>query len=131
MLAEVSQNGTGRIYHSLAMSLMADPENNDGVVSSTFANHLAFANGTAGDITLATGSLISGAFKMNPAPGIIILSHFKETFTPELSEAGFFESPVSPYAVLEEFLTTPIAVFHTMTLADGSTVAALDGGGRL
>jgi hypothetical protein len=78
MQAQVQQVGAGRVYHSLQLSLMADPENNDGAVSSTQANHLAFANtgptGTADDITLATGSLISGDFQQNPAPGIIVTS---------------------------------------------------------
>jgi PEP-CTERM motif len=134
MQAEVQQAGAGRIYHSLAMSLMADPGNNDGAVSSTFANQLAFANtgptGTADDITLANGSLLSGTFKMNPAPGIIILSDFKETFQPAPGEADFFASPVSPYTVIEELLTTPIKVFQTEMPdgPDGPTIATLNGG---
>jgi hypothetical protein len=128
MQAQVQQVGAGRVYHSLQMSLMADPGNNDGAVSSTQANHLAFANGTAGDITLATGSLISGNFQQNPVPGIIVLSHFKETFTPAPGEAGFFVSPVSPHAILEEFLTTPVAEFQTVQQMDGSTIALLNGG---
>lgn len=136
MLAEVQQAGAGRIYHSLTMSLKADPGNNDGAVSSTFANQLAFANtgptGTADDITLATGSLLSGTFKMNPAPGIIILSDFKETFRPAPGEADFFSSPspVSPYTVIEELLTTPVNVFQT-EMPDGPggpTIATLNGG---
>jgi PEP-CTERM motif len=133
MQAQVQQVGAGRVYHSLQMSLMADPGNNNGAVSSTQANHLAFANtgptGIADDITLATGSLVSGNFQQNPAPGIIILSHFTETFTPAPGEAGFFVSPVSPHAELEEFLTTPTAVFRSLVQADGSTIALLNGGG--
>jgi hypothetical protein len=133
MQAQVQQNGPSRIYHSLQMSLMADPGNNDGAVSSTQANHLAFANtgptGTADDITLATGSLISGNFQQNPAPGISILSHFVESFTPAPGEEAFFASPVSPHALLEEFLTTPVVDFQTVQLPDGSTIALLNGGG--
>lgn len=132
MQAQVQQAGSSRIYHSLTMSLMADPGNNNGAVSSTLAHPLAFANtgptGTADDITLATGSLISGTFQQNPAPGIIILSHFIESFTPAASEAGFFASPVPPFTEIEEFLTTPVSVFNTQVLSDGSTIAALNGG---
>jgi hypothetical protein len=132
MQAQVQQAGTARIYHSLTMSLMADPGNNDGAVSSTLANHLAFANsgptGTADDITLASGSLISGTFEQNPAPGIIILSNFTESFTPAPGEAGFFVSPVSPFTMIEESLTTPIAVFTSVPQQDGSTIALLNGG---
>jgi hypothetical protein len=132
MQAQVQQAGSSRIYHSLTMSLMADPGNNNGAVSSTLAHPLAFANtgpsGTMDDITLATGSLISGTFQQNPAPGIIILSHFMESFTPTPSKAGFFASPVPPFTVIEEFLTTPVSVFNTQPLSDGSTIAALNGG---
>jgi hypothetical protein len=52
------------------MSLMLDPGNNDGALSST-ASDVGFSNsgptGEADDITLATGSLISGTFKLMPA----------------------------------------------------------------
>jgi hypothetical protein len=133
MQAVAQQAGPKRIYHSLTMSLMADPGNNDGAVSSTLANHLAFANtgptGTADDITLATGSLISGRFTMNPSPGISILSDFTESFRSAPGESGFFVSPVSPYTELEELLTTPTANIQLMSQLDGSTVALLNGGG--
>ncbi len=112
MVAAVEQVGSPRIfdYHSISMSLMADPGNNDGVLSSTVSG-VGFANGTTGDITLATGSLISGHYYLNPAPGIRSIGHFQESFRPAAGEGGFFVTPVSPYAVLEEFLTTPFSVF--------------------
>jgi hypothetical protein len=133
MQAVAQQSGATRIYHSLTMSLMADPGNNDGAVSSTLANGLAFANtgptGPADDITLATGSLISGRFTQNPAPGIIVLSDFTESFTPAPGESGFFGSPVSPHTELEELLTTPVTNIALVPQPDGSTVALLNGGG--
>src|SRR5215469_2416887 len=39
MQAVAQQSGATRIYHSLELSLMADPGNNDGAVSSTVAGH--------------------------------------------------------------------------------------------
>jgi hypothetical protein len=133
MQAVAQQSGATRIYHSLTVSLMADPGNNDGAVSSTLANGVAFANtgptGTADDITLATGSLISGRFTQNPAPGISILSDFTESFSPAPGEGGFFMSPVSPHTELEELLTTPVANIALVPQPDGSTVALLNGGG--
>ncbi len=133
MQAVAQQSGATRIYHSLTMSLMADPGNNDGAVSSTLVNGLAFANtgptGTADDITLATGSLISGKFTQNPAPGISVLSDFIESFMPVPGESGFFASPVSPYTELEELLTTPVVDLQLVPQSDGSTVALLNGGG--
>jgi hypothetical protein len=51
------------------VALMGDPGNNDGAVSSTISG-LSFANtGPADDVTLATGSLLSGKFSLMPAPG--------------------------------------------------------------
>lgn len=116
MSAQPEQVGGSQIYdyHSMTMSLMADPGNNDGTLSSTVAG-VGFSNtgptGTADDITLATGSLVSGAYTLNPAPGIRSISHFKQSFVPEPGEAGFFATPVPAYAILEEFLTTPNAAF--------------------
>ncbi len=97
-------------YLSGQVSLMADPGNNDGAVSSTVSG-LQFANtsptGTADDITLATGSLISGRFSPNPVPGIRSIGDFQQTFQPASGEGGFFVTPVSPHAVIDLVLTTP------------------------
>ena len=120
MTVEVEQVGAPNIYdyHSLTMSLMADPGNNDGVLSAT-ASGVGFANGTTGDITLAMGSLISSSFQLNPTTGIRSIGHFTESFQPSSGEGGFFVTPVSPYTVLEEFLTIP-------TMGPGAIQTMLD-----
>lgn len=116
MSAQTEQVGGSQIYdyHSMTMSLMADPGNNDGTLSSTVAG-VGFSNtgptGTADDITLASGTLVSGTYTLNPAAGIRSVGHFKQSFDPAVSEAGFFVTPVSPYAILEEFVTTQNAAF--------------------
>jgi hypothetical protein len=92
-------------YLGGSIALMADPGNNNGALSSTISG-LAFANGTADDITLATGSLVSGKFSLNPAPGIRSIGDFVETFQPAAGQGGFFVSPVSPYTLINEVLTT-------------------------
>jgi hypothetical protein len=120
-------------YHSLNMSLMADPGNNDGAVSSTLSG-LAFANtgstGTADDITLAAGSLISGHFTLNPAPGIRSIGDFRETFQPAAGEGGFFVTPVSPNDVIEEVLTTPVPAIQLIPDPNdpSSVISVLNGG---
>ena len=48
---------------------------------------------------------------------------------PAPGESGFFASPVSPNAELEELLTTPTANIQFIPQPDGSTVALLNGGG--
>lgn len=131
MTAQTEQVGSPKIYdyHSIAMSLMADPGNNDGTLSSTVSG-VGFANGTTGDITLATGSLVSGTFKLMPAPGIRSIGHFKESFRPAAGEGGFFVTPVSPYSVLEEFLATPVGAiqFFPVPGAPNSQYSVLNGG---
>jgi hypothetical protein len=92
-------------YLGGSIALMGDPGNNDGALSSTISG-LAFANGTTGDITLATGSLVSGKFSLNPAPGIRSIGDFFETFQPAAGQGGFFVSPVSVHTLINEILTT-------------------------
>ncbi len=138
MQANVLYVGAPKIYqyNSLSMSLMADPGNNDGAVSAT-PSGIGFANtgatGAGDDITLASGSLVAGTFKLNPAPSIRSIGHFFETLHAAPGEAGFFVTPLSPYAMLEEFLTTPTSAFSnivdpanpsdTITYINGGTAA--------
>ena len=79
-------------YLSGQVALMLDPGDNDGAASST-PTGLTFANtgptGTADDITLATGTLVSGRYTLNPAPGIRSIGDFLQTFRPEAGEGGF------------------------------------------
>jgi len=80
-------------YLSGQIELMLDPGNNDGTASSTLSG-VSFSNtgptGTADDITLATGSLISGQFAFGSTPGVRSIGDFVETFQPVAGEGGFF-----------------------------------------
>ena len=135
MQANVLYVGAPKIYqyNSLSMSLMADPGNNDGAVSAT-PSGIGFANtgstGAGDDITLASGSLVSGTFKLNPAPGIRSIGHFFETLQPAPGEAGFFVTPLSPYAMLEEFLTTPTSALSNIVdpINPSDTITYINGG---
>jgi hypothetical protein len=104
--------GPPDIYHYLSgtATLWADPGNHDGAASATTAG-LTFANvtstGAADDIPLATGSLISGHFTLNPALGIRSIGDFLQTFQPSAGEGGFFVTPVSPHDEIEVVDTTP------------------------
>jgi len=112
MQAQVEQVGGTAIYdyHSLAMQLKADPGNHDGMLSSTLAG-VGFSNtgatGESDDITLATGSLVSSTFTLNPASGIRSVANFLETFQPAAGQGGFFVSPVTAHTLINEILTTP------------------------
>jgi hypothetical protein len=104
--------GPPNIYNYLSgtAALMLDPGNNNGAASATTSG-LTFANtgptGAADDITLATGSLISGQFTLNPAPGIRSVGDFFQTFQPAAGEGGFFVTPISPHDEIEVVDTTP------------------------
>jgi hypothetical protein len=81
-------------YLSGTVALMLDPGNNDGTASST-PSGVGFSNtgltGTADDITLASGSLVSGKFTFGaPNSGIRSIGDFVETFQPAAGEGGFF-----------------------------------------
>ena len=103
--------GPPNIYHYLSgqVALMLDPGNNNGAASST-PSGLTFANtgptGAADDITLATGSLVSGHFSAAPAPGIVSIGDFVQTFQPAAAEGGFFVNPVSPHEMIQLIDTT-------------------------
>jgi hypothetical protein len=95
-------------YLSGHVALMLDPGNNDGAASST-PSGLTFANpaGTADDITLATGSLVSGHYSLNPKPLIRSIGDFVQTFQAAAGEGAFFVTPVSPHDLIEVVDTTP------------------------
>jgi hypothetical protein len=115
------------------LALMGDPGNNDGAVSSTISG-LSFANtgptGPTDDVTLATGSLLSGKFSLMPAPGIRSIGDFVETFQPAAGQGGFFVSPVSPYTMINEILTTLPSDINVVPDPNdpNSTISYLNGG---
>jgi hypothetical protein len=126
-------------YHYLSgqVALMLDPGNNDGAASSTLAG-VGFSNtgptGTADDITLATGSLVSGTFTFGaPNSGIRSIGDFVQTFQPVPGEGGFFMSPVSPHDLIQlidtTFATTPPELIMVQDPSDPTlTIGMLNGG---
>jgi hypothetical protein len=116
-------------FHSLDIALMADPGNNNGASSSTPLG-LAFANtgatGAADDLVLATGSLIAAQLQLDPDG--TRHAHFVESFQSSPGEAGFFSTPLSQFAMIEEFLTTPPSTFTTASGPGGSTIQMVNGG---
>ena len=89
----------------------------DTVRRSAFSN--TGPTGTADDITLATGSLVSGIHFGSP-PDIRSIGDFVQTFQPAAGEGGFFVTPVSPHDIrlIEEILTTPPPAVYEMVIAD-------------
>ena len=114
------------IYDSGTVSLIADPTNNNGTVAATWnvaaqSGGVSFSNpgGTADDIVLAMGGLLSGSFGLQSNGQLGV--RFVNDFRPVLTEAGFFVSPTDGILALSQEL------FNTATSrVAGST---LDGGG--
>jgi hypothetical protein len=120
-------------YLSGTVALMLDPGNNDGTASSTLSG-VGFSNtgptGTADDITLASGSLMSGQFAFGSTPNIRSIGDFVETFQPMAGEDGFFVPPVSPHGLIQVIDTTFVG--NLVTELDPSdptfTISMLNGG---
>jgi hypothetical protein len=90
---------------------MADPTNNDGAPSAfwnagTRTGGVRFANqaGTADDITLASGPLLSGSFgvQSNGLPGV----KFVNDLRPALAEIGFFGEPPGAQLIISQACST-------------------------
>jgi hypothetical protein len=90
-------NGPVSVYDSGTFALMADPTNDDGSLSATTSG-ANFSGDTTNDVTLATGSLISGTFgpQSNGQMGL----HLQETFA---GENDFLVSPNLPDTVMDAF----------------------------
>jgi hypothetical protein len=112
-------------FSFLNVALKADVGYDDGTPSSTLAG-LAFSNpaGTANDVTLATGSLISASLMRNPDTGVRN-AHFTETFISAPGESGFINSESGK---IDIFLTTPPSAFVAAPQPDGTTIQMVNGG---
>lgn len=117
------------VYTQIDIALKADPGNRDGVVSATLAG-TGFANtgatGAADDITLATGSIVSGSFGLQPNG--LLGAHFVETFAPAPGEGAAFLSPTNTPQFIEEFLFNTATSRVQGSLPDGSVFTLVNNG---
>ena len=127
-LIDATGHGTGgatAVFDSMHIALMVDPGNDDGLPSAT-EEGVGFSNGTCGDFTLATGTLLNA--------GIVVGSDgtFHPDFTQDLTltEAGkkLLGASLHTGAVLEELLTTPGGPTH-IDLGGGNAINFVDGVG--
>ena len=119
--------GAGTTFSTLNIALMGDPGHNNGPVSSTPPG-VSFSNtgptGAADDITLGTGTLVSGVLSFDPVTGTRH-AHFVEAFSPAPNETAFF---VPAGGLLEEFLTTPPSAFSSVPGSNNTTINMVNGG---
>jgi hypothetical protein len=127
-------NGGPPVFSKLDVKLMVDPGNNDGTPSATQAG-VGFANGTAGDYALATGTLVSAALSINaiPLPNTRH-ANFVEQLTPTEAGREVFGNSLMAGDQLRELLTTlgsnpplnviPLPGGDSTTLVNGATGTA-------
>ena len=119
------------VFSGSTFTLRADPGNQNGVLSSTFAG-IGFSNtgatGVADDITLATGSSLTATAGFNPATGIRT-THLVETVLPAAGEGGFFVSPLlNGTVLLDSVNTTNPGLLVATPGPNGTTIQTINGG---
>jgi hypothetical protein len=127
--ADVSVTPTNQ-YTKFNIALKADPGNLDGTPGATAANGASFSNtgptGTADDITLATGTVLTGSFGLQ-ANGRLG-AHFTQTFAPSPGEVDVFLDPVGNHVQIEELLFNTATSRVQTTQGDGSVLTLVNGG---
>jgi hypothetical protein len=88
--------GSSGSFSSLTYSLYGNPGNNKGAITVA-PGSVTYAGGTAGDVLLGGGSLISGnasltANNTNVGPAILPAANALVNFTPQSGQSGFFPS---------------------------------------
>ena len=109
------------------IQLIADPTHNDGSLSTTLANQIAFSNppGTADDIILASGPILSGTFR---APlGGPVSKFLVSEFDVAAGASGFFLSPVGNHVQLELLNTNTATSRQFLLQPDGSGITLVNG----
>ena len=110
----------GSIALGGTVSLWADPTNDDGTLSATLVNQLAFSNpaGVADDILLGSGPIISASFRA--PPGGPVSKVWLTSFAPAPGSSAFFLSPLGNHVQLEMSNTNTSTSRQFPLNADGS-----------
>jgi hypothetical protein len=90
-------------FTSMNVALMVDPHNDDGALSAS-PDGIGFANGTADDIALATGTLKKASITFD---GNVGHPDFFQNIALTAAGERLFRGALAPSAVLHELLTTP------------------------
>jgi hypothetical protein len=118
----------GNVFETLDVKLMLDPGHNNGAASSPLDGHVGFANGTADDIELAHGSIVSGHFEASNGAGH---ADFVESISLTRPGMAFLSGSLASATTLEEVLTTPFSLRASHTNPDGSLVSVANGGSAI
>jgi len=120
-------NGTANHFNSLNVTLWADPRNNDGTPSVSETSNPAFSNGTANDIVLATGTMVSASMSFDPTTDTRH-GDFVETMTPTLEGTILLHGSITQGSELEEQIASNATTFQQYSQPDGGIIITVDGG---
>ncbi len=128
--------GASGTFTSLTANLYGDLGNNDGALTATTAG-ATFANGTAGDVLLATGTLQSGTVGLaqnpNPSgsspvlPSAFVLANFTDA---QPGAGSFFVVPSTLMFNLNSSFTNSDSVTTLVNTATGIDLVINGGGGN-
>jgi hypothetical protein len=119
--------GVPSVYGPGTFSLMLDPTNDDGTPSATLSGvSWSHPANTGDDVTLATGTLITGSFgtQSNGKPGV----NFLETFEFNPTQSGFFVSPGDDGLLLDQLLFNTANSRQPGTDNNGNAYVLVNGG---
>jgi hypothetical protein len=122
-------SGVGGVFSSLNLTLWADPTHDDGTPGVSQSNDPSFSNpnGTANDVVLAIGTMVSASVSQDPdgtkhADDVVRL-------TPTLDGTLLLHGSIKPGDLLEVKTDTPPAnYFQSMPAADGTSIATITDG---
>ena len=114
-------------YHSINVTLWADPKNDVGTASSTVQNGITRSGSVSNDIVLATGTLISGTMSINPST-MVRMATYVEQLTPTLDGTILLHGSIQQGDQLTEKFVTQPSEFQAGAQPDGTTVDLVNGG---
>jgi hypothetical protein len=123
----IGTSSTSGDYTSLNVTLWADPKDNGGTPSANETDGATFSNGTANDIVLATGTMVSASMMIDAATGTRS-AIYQESLTPTLEGTKLLGGSITPGTQLEEQLTTPATAFQAILQPDGGTIDIVNDG---
>jgi hypothetical protein len=119
-------SGKGGAFDTLDVALWADPKGNNGPISVSEGHDPSFANGTEGNIMLATGTKVSASLAQDSTG--TRHANFVEMLTPTEPGSKLSDGALKAGSLLQERLNSPASVLSSIPQADGSTINLLNEG---
>src|SRR4051794_16870821 len=113
-------SGKGPAFETLNVALWADPKGNNGPAGVSADSDPSFANGTGGDILLATGSKVSASLTQDSTG--TRHANFVEVLMPTELGSKLSAGALQANSLIQERLTSPATALSSEAQTDGSTI---------